>query len=165
VTFAQGLVGQYVEDHSGHGQGLWARQIYGSTGSMSLPVDRSGGGINLVIDGRGQVASAGLLDLVPDFRLDAVTASLFGAERLTEYQFGFAETDRKLLAIEYADFAGAIRGEHAPEVGAEQGARSVAVAYALLESGAAGRPVTIAEVLVEEINSYQQSIDAVLEGV
>jgi predicted dehydrogenase len=159
LVFKSGLVGQYIEDHAGHGPNLWARQIYGSAGSISLPVDRSGDSIGLHIAGQGEVRAAGLLDLVPDFRLDAVTASLFGGERLAEYHFSFAETDRKLLAVEYADFAGAIRGEHAPEVDAAQGARSVAVAYALLESGALGRPVTVAEVLAEELGGYQKSID------
>jgi predicted dehydrogenase len=153
------VVGQYIEDHAGHGPNLWARQIYGSAGSISLPVDRSGGRIGLHIAGKGEIRADSLLDLVPDFRLDAVTAGLFGGERLAEYSFSFAETDRKLLAVEYADFAGAIRGEHAPEVDAAQGARSVAVAYALLESGALGRPVTIAEVLAEAIDDYQRSID------
>jgi predicted dehydrogenase len=163
LMFKQGLVGQYIEDHAGHGQRLWARQIYGSAGSMSLPVDRSGGSISLQIAGQAEMRSASLLDLVPSFRLDAVTASLFGAERLAEYRFSFAETDRKLLAVEYADFAGAIRTEHPPEVDAEQGARSVAVSYALLESSAIGRPVTVAEVLAGELGSYQQSIDEELE--
>jgi predicted dehydrogenase len=160
LLFKQGLVGQYVEDHAGHGQSLWGRQIYGSAGSMSLPVDRSGNSISLQIAGQGEISSGALLDLAPGFHLDPVTATLFGGERLAEYRFSFVETDRKLLAIEYADFAGAIRGEHAPEVDAEQGARSVAISYALLESGVAGRPVTVAEVLAEELDGYQQSIDA-----
>ncbi|MEO7909039.1 MAG: Gfo/Idh/MocA family oxidoreductase, partial [Roseiflexaceae bacterium] len=159
LLFKSGVVGQYIEDHAGHGPNLWARQIYGSAGSISLPVDRSGGSISLHIANQGELHGANLLDLVPDFRLDAVTASLFGGERLAEYQFSFAETDRKLLAVEYADFASAIRGQHPPEVDAAQGARSVALAYALLESGALGRPVTIAEVLDEQVGGYQQSID------
>jgi predicted dehydrogenase len=160
VMFKRGLAGQYIEDHAGHGQSVWARQIYGSAGSLSLPVDRSGRGIAAQIAGRGELRSDTLLDLAPDFRLDAVTASLFGGERLAGYSFSFAETDRKLLAVEYADFAGAIRGEHPPEVDAEQGARSVAISYALLESGVAGRPVTIEEVLDEKVDAYQRSIDA-----
>ena len=160
LLFKQGLVGQYVEDHAGHGQRLWARQIYGSVGSMGLPVDRSGNSISLQIAGQDEISSGGLLDLVPSFHLDPVTASLFGGERLAEYRFSFVETDRKLLAVEYADFAGAIRGEHPAEVDPEQGARSVAISYALLESGVAGRPVTVAEVLAEELGAYQQSIDA-----
>jgi predicted dehydrogenase len=159
LLFKQGVVGQYIEDHAGHGPDLWSRQIYGSTGSMSLPMDRSGGKIMLHREGQDDVQGAALLDLVPDFRLDPVTASLFGGERLAEYSFSFPETDRKLLAIEYADFAQAIRGEHPPEVSAEQGTRSVAVSYAMLESGVLGRAVTVEEVLAEQFGSYQQSID------
>jgi predicted dehydrogenase len=159
LMFKGGPVGQYIEDHSGHGQRLWARQIYGSTGSLSLPVDRTGDPISLQREGQPEIRSAALLDLVPEFKLDPVTASLFGGERLAEYAFSFAETDRKLLAVEYADFAAAIRGEHPPEVDAEQGARSVAISYAWLESSLAGRPVPVAEVLAEQIAGYQRSID------
>jgi hypothetical protein len=130
---------------------------------MSLPVDRSGGRIGLQIESQEELSPAELLELVPDFRLDAATASLFGGERLAEYHFAFAETDRKLIAVEYADFAAAIRGERPAEVDAEQGARSVAVSYALLESGVLGRPVTIAEALAEEVGDYQRSIDEGLE--
>lgn len=159
MVFKQGAVCQYIEDHAGHGQHLWSRRIYGSAGSLDLPNDRTGGTINLVQPERGQLNNQQILDLVPDFRLDPVTAVLFGGERLTSYAFPFAETDRKLLAIEYADFAEAIRNQRPPEVDVEQGSRSVAVAYAWLESGLLGRPVTIAEVLGEQIGEYQQSID------
>lgn len=159
LLFKDGVVGQYIEDHAGHGPDVWTRQIYGSAGSMSLPVDRSGGSIILHREGQGEMRGAALLDLVPNFKLDPVTASLFGGERLAEYTFSFPETDRKLLAVEYADFAQAIRGEHPPEVNAEQGTRSVAVSYAMLESNALGRAVTVEEVMAEQVGSYQQSID------
>ena len=159
LVFRHGLVGQYVEDHAGYGQSIWSRQIYGSAGSMALPVDRSGGHIQLQPAGKQPLPVSDLLDLAPDFHLDAATASLFGGERLAEYQFSFPETDRKLLAVEYADFAEAIRGKHPPEVGAEQGARAVALSYALLESGLVGLPVTVAEVLAEQVAEYQRSID------
>jgi predicted dehydrogenase len=159
LLFRSGAAGQYVEDHAGRGEHLWARQIHGSRGSMSLPVDRTGAPITAQIEGLGALQGEALLDLVPDFRLDAVTARLFGGERLAGFSFPFAETDRKLLAIEYAEFAGAIRGDHPPEVDAEQGTRSVAVSYAMLESGVLGRPVAVAEVLSEEIGAYQRSID------
>jgi predicted dehydrogenase len=159
LLFRSGVVGQYVEDHAGHGERIWTRQIFGSAGSLSLPVDRSGAAIVLQRGGE-EIRGAALLDLAPDFRLDPVTAALFGGERLAAFDLPFAETDRKLLAVEYADFAAAIRGEGGPEVDAEQGARSVAVCYALLESGALGRPVSVAEVLAEEVNTYQREIDA-----
>ncbi|HWQ14023.1 MAG TPA: Gfo/Idh/MocA family oxidoreductase [Roseiflexaceae bacterium] len=159
LLFASGVVGQYIEDHAGCGEHLWARQIHGSEGSLSLPVDRSGGTIALRRGRQEEIRGAALLDLVPDFRLDPVTAALFGGERLAGFELPFAETDRKLIAVEYADFASAIRGERPPEVGAAQGARSVAVSYALLESGALGRPVSVAEVLAEQVSVYQREID------
>jgi len=159
LTFKNGVVGQYIEDHAGRGQGVWARQIYGSAGSMTLPGDRSGGNITLHIDGKGAINDKKILNLVPDFRLNAVTAKLFGGERLWRYEFPFPETDRKIIALEYADFAGAISGEHPVEVDAAQGARSVAVSYAILESGEIGRPVTINEVLAEQVDAYQKEIN------
>ncbi len=159
MLFKHGAVGQYIEDHAAHGQHLWSRRIYGSAGSLDLPNDRTGGTISLVKPEQGELSNGQLLDLVPNFRLDPVTAALFGGERLTSYAIPFAETDRKLLAIEYAEFAEAIRSQQPPEVDVEQGARSVAVAYAWLESGLLGRPVTVADVLNEQIGEYQYSID------
>ena len=68
--------------------------------------------------------------------------------------------DRKLIAVEYDDFGRGILGERPVEVDLEQGARSVAVSYAMLESGAAGgQPVAIDDVLAERITDYQDSID------
>lgn len=159
ITFANGAVAQYIEDHAGHGAGRWDRVIYGSAGSLSLPNDRSGEPITLISNQHGEVSGERLLELVPELRLDPVTARLFGGERLAGYSWAFSETDRKLLAVEYGEFAEAIRGEHPAEVDAIQGTRSVAIAYALLESNALGRPVTVAEVLSEEVDGYQQSIN------
>ena len=75
--------------------------------------------------------------------LDANTAALFGAERLCGYDEPFPVTDAKLLAIEYAEPADAIRGGAPPEVDAEQGMSAVASYYAMLESAACGAPVLV----------------------
>lgn len=158
LLFESGAVGQYIEDHAAHGAGVWTRQIHGSAGSFDLPNDRSGGLITLHRDGTS-ISDASLLDLVPDFHLEPVTAALFGGERLWGYDFPFAETDRKLIAVEYAELGRAIESGGAVEVDAVQGGRSVAVSYAMLESGVAGRAVTLAEVLNEEIDAYQREID------
>ncbi|MCH8294972.1 Gfo/Idh/MocA family oxidoreductase [Candidatus Poribacteria bacterium] len=159
LTFKNGVIGQYIEDHAGHGQGFWTRQIHGSRGSIDLPSDRSGGTIALHIEGNEVVNDDRLLDLVPDFHLDAVTVDLFGGDRLWCYDFPFPETDRKIIAIEYGDFAEAISGKGTVEVDAEQGTRSVAVSYGILESGETGRLVTIDEMLAESVDAYQQSIN------
>jgi len=160
LGFASGAVGQYIEDHAGHGQGGWLRKIHGSRGSMTLPGDRSGRPIAVDLDDGGHLEGDAVLDLVPDFRLDTVTAALFGGERLGGYSLPFEQTDRKIIAIEYADLAAAIDGHVQPEVDGRQGTRSVAVSYAMLESGLAGRAVTLDEVLTGEVSAYQQDIDA-----
>jgi hypothetical protein len=45
-------------------------------------------------------------------------------------------------------------------VEAEQGTRSVAASYAMLESGLLGRAVTLDEVLNEQVDAYQREINA-----
>ncbi len=159
LTFKNGVVGQYIEDHGAWGQGGWLRQIHGSQGSMTLPGDRSGRRITLNVDGQETRNDERLLDLVPDFRLDAVTTDLFGADRLWNYELPFTEVDAKIIAIEYGDFAEAITGNGAVEVDAYQGTRSVALSYAILESGATGQVVQMDRMLDESVNTYQQEID------
>lgn len=162
LTFASGAVGQYIEEHAAHGPGFWNRQIYGSGGALDLPGDRSGRPLTLHRPEQESLSDERLLDLVPDFHLDEATAALFGGDRLSSYDFPFAETDRKLIAVEYAELGSAIASGSAVEVDAQQGARSVALSYAMLESGLAGRAVTMDEVLGGELDAYQREIDAEL---
>lgn len=162
ILFANGAVAQYIEDHAARGQGLWQRSLYGSKGSMNLPSDRTGKRLQLFLEGQAPMDGQRLLERVPQFCLDQATAALFGGDRLFEYHLPFDQIDRKLIAVEYWEFSGAILQGRAPEVGADQGARSVALSYALLESQVAGRAVTIAEVLEDRLNTYQQEINASL---
>jgi len=126
---------------------------------MTLPSDRSGGNITLHLEGQAIIEDQKILDLVPDFQLDDITTRLFGGNRLWRYQFPFPETDRKIIAIEYADFAEAIFGQHQVEVNAEQGTRSVAASYSMMESHQIGRLVTLEEVITEQVDSYQEEIN------
>ena len=158
LLFESGAVGQFIEDHAGHGQGVWTRQIHGSAGSLELPSDRSGQLITLHKDGES-ICDESLLDLVPDFHLEPITAALFGGDRLWGYEFPFPVTDRKLLAAEYGEFGLAIEDGGSIEVDAAQGARSVALTYAMLESNVAGRALTMDEVLSEKVDAYQLEID------
>lgn len=163
INFASGAVGQYIENHAGHGKGIWCREIHGSKGSLDLPGDRSGQHLVLHRLGQESISDEHILDLVPDFRLDTATATLFGGDRLWRYQFPFEQTDRKLLAVEYDDFARGILSERPVEVDLYQGTRSVAVSYSMLESGVAGRLVTLDEVLNEELDAYQRDINDSLD--
>jgi predicted dehydrogenase len=158
ILFASGAVGQYVIDRAGHGQSIWQRAIFGSRGSLDLPGDRTGQRLRLHIDG-DVMDDERLLEFVPDFHLDEVTAALFGGTRLYGYDFPFNETDRKLLAVEYAEFGDAILGKATVEVDGEAGTRAVALSYALMESQAAGRAVTMDEVMSDRTNAYQVEIN------
>ena len=88
-----------------------------------------------------------------------MAAALFGGERPWTYDFDFATTDRKILALEYHELAGCIRTGARPEVDGAIGRRAVALVYALFESQVAGRPVTIAEVESGAVDAYQREID------
>ena len=158
LLFENGAVGQFIEDHAAHGQGVWTRQIHGSAGSLELPSDRSGQLITLHKGGES-ICDESLLDLVPDFHLEPITAALFGGDRLWGYEFPFPVTDRKLLATEYGEFGLAIEDGGSIEVDPAQGARSVALTYAMLESNVAGRALTMDEVLSEKVDAYQLEID------
>ena len=138
LLFENGAVCQFIEDHAAHGQGVFTRQIHGSAGSLELPSDRSGQLITLHKDGES-ICDASLLDLVPDFHLEPITAALFGGDRLWGYDFPFPETDRKLLATEYGELGLAIEDGGSIEVDATQGTRSVALSYAMLESSVGGQ--------------------------
>ena len=159
VNFASGAVGQYIENHAGHGKGIWCREIHGSKGSLDMPNDRTGHYLVLHRLGHAKIDNERILDLVPDFHLDTATATLFGGDRLWKYEFPFEQIDRKLIAVEYDDFARGILGERPVEVDLYQGTRSVAVSYSILESGVAGRLVTLDEVLSEELDEYQRDIN------
>ncbi len=160
VNFKNGAVAQYIENHAGHGQGIWMRQIHGSKGSMDMPNDRSGKILKLTLDRTQVVDNESILEFVPDFHLDEATATLFGGDRLWKYEFPFELTDRKLIAVEYADFGLGIAGKRPVEVDLDQGTRSVAVSYAMMESGmVGGKLLAIDDVLDEKITTYQQDID------
>ena len=158
LLFESGAVCQFIEDHAAHGQGVWTRQIHGSAGSLELPSDRSGQLITLHKDGEA-ICDESLLDIVPDFHLEPITTALFGGDRLWGYEFPFPVTDRKLLATEYGEFGLAIEDGGSIEVDPAQGARSVALTYAMLESNVAGRALTMEEVLSEKVDAYQLEID------
>jgi predicted dehydrogenase len=68
--------------------------------------------------------------------------------------------DRKLLAIEYHEFAQCILTGRAPEVAGLVGRRALGICYAGLESGVLGRPVAVDEVETEQTAVYEADINA-----
>ncbi|HEV7214885.1 MAG TPA: Gfo/Idh/MocA family oxidoreductase, partial [Chloroflexota bacterium] len=141
LKFAGGATGQWLDSHAGHGQPRGERVLWGSEGSLIAPGDRNGRPVRLFRDGR-EISGDGILDYAPSYRLEPAAAALFGGERVAGYDFPFPVTDRKLLALEYYEFAECLRGQREPEVCGEVALRDVALVYAIIESGVAGRPVT-----------------------
>ena len=66
------------------------------------------------------------------------------------------------MAIEMHDFAEAVLTGGKPEVDGYLGMTAVAAIYGVFESGIAGRPVTMDEMLSGAVDAYQQDIDAAL---
>ena len=159
ISFKNGTLGQWVEHHAGHGESFRHRMVFGTKGSISVPEDRTGKPNRLVLDDGTAIGDDRILEYAPSYKLDRVTALHFGGERPWSYDFDFATTDRKLLAVEYAELAACIRTGAAPEVDGATGRHAVAIVYALFESQIANRPVTIAEIESSAVDAYQREID------
>ena len=134
--------------------------MYGSKGSLKVARSRSGQPLTLNIDGVGEVTGDAVLDLVPEFHLDELTARFFGSDRLGSYSTPFEDTDRFLVALEYYELGQCITDDIAPEVSAYVGRKDLAVCAAALESSVLGRPVTVEEIENEETAEYESSINA-----
>ena len=159
ITFANGTLGQWVDHYAGHGEPFAHRMVFGTKGSIAAPGDRNGRPVRLVRDDGVDVSDERILEYAPSYRLDEVAATLFGDERPWTYEFDFPTTDRKIIGLEYAEFATCVREQRQPEVDGAMGMRDVALVYALFESQLAGRPVTIAEVESGAVDAYQREID------
>lgn len=161
LRFESGAMANLLLDMAGRGKGHWLRTVYGTGGSLNIPPDRTGKPLSLArrIDGKDVTLSADeILALVPDFKLDAATAALFGGERLTSYELPWADIDANLIGIEYDDFAAAIRDDREPEVNGEDGLRSLALMYGMMESERAGRTLTTEELFSGAASIYQDEI-------
>jgi predicted dehydrogenase len=160
LSFQSGVMGQWTQSYAGHGQGFGHKMIYGSRGSLRPGGTRNGVSPVLRQAGGDEITGPALLDLVPDFSLDAITTRLFGADRLGSYDLPFPAADRKLLAVEYHEFAECVKAGSAPEVDGLVGRRAVALCYAAFESGVLDRPVTLDEIEAEDTAAYEAELNA-----
>ncbi len=162
MRFQSGAIANWLLNIAGRGEGSFSRMIYGTGGSLAIPGDRTGKPLKLVQRREGKditVEQEDLLKLVPDFHLDDVTAALFKGDRLTTYDMVWADIDSNLLAIEQSDFVDAVINNREPEVTGEQGLRSLALVFGLLESELLKRMVTLDEVLEGKDSPYQSEIE------
>jgi hypothetical protein len=72
----------------------------------------------------------------------------------------FKAIDSKILAYEYLDMVQAAETGGQPEVGPKEGMDALGLAYALMESGAKGAPVTVEDVVEGRESAFQDEIDA-----
>lgn len=163
--FESGALATWVLSVAGRGEGHFTRMLYGTSGSLSIPGDRTGKPLTLTVRENGEdraVPAEELLALVPGFALDATTAALFGGKRMTSYDLPWADTDANLLAIEFDDFAEAILTDRELEVDGAFGLRSLAISYGFLESDRLNRFVTTDELLTSDDLPYQREIEVAL---
>jgi predicted dehydrogenase len=159
LNFSSGAMGQWTQSYGARGRGSGLKIIYGSQGSLVPGGTRNGVSPVLGLDGRPELSGDGLLELVPDFHLDAITTRLFGADRMSSYSVPFPAADRKLLAIELYELSECILNGTRPEVDGQVGRRAVAMCYAAFESSLLHRPVSLDEIEAEEVDSYEVEIN------
>ena len=158
LTFASGMVAQYTISFAGSGSPARSRSIQGAEGNL-LSTDWASwdGG---VVTGRAGRRDAG--DFVRDY-----ISELTGAEQRQllppgshqgELTIAFDDPMRYGIAAELEQFAAAAVTGEQPEVNAEEGLKSDAVALAVLESAYAGRPVRVADVESGALADWQRSV-------
>ena len=160
LNFESGTMGHWLQCYAGHGEPFGHKAIYGSRGSLRPGGIRNGLPPVVSLDGADPLTGDALLDLVPDYVLDEITTTLFGGERPASYELPFPAIDRKLLALEYFEFADSVLAGHQPEVHGEVARRAVAICYAGCEASLLNRPVTIAEIESEATSVFEADINA-----
>ncbi|MCB0128780.1 MAG: hypothetical protein KDE58_41225, partial [Caldilineaceae bacterium] len=149
-------------NRAGRGEGHFIRTIHGTGGSLAIPRDRTGETLRLVQRHNGKdeaIPESELLTLVPDFRVNDLTAALFGGERQSSYQMEFVDIDTSLLGIEQVDFVEAITENRAPEVTGEIGLRALALILGFLETELLGRIATMEELTSSTALPYEALVN------
>ena len=161
IRFKSGAIGQLSMTDTSHGQSLGVSTVSGSNGTLFRPRSRSGQSPRIVPGDGSEITGDALLDLVPEFELDDITSTLWdGARRISSYELDFSTIDSKILAFEYLDMVHAAETGGQPEVGPREGMDALALAYALMESGQAGSPVSVEDVAEGRSSMFQDEIDA-----
>ena len=162
VGFESGASGQWIQDHAGHGLPNRARHVYGSTGSLECPGDRNGRPIKLHLDDGTVIGDERILEYAPSYQLEPLAAELFGGERVWTYSLDFNDTDSRILALEYYELGRCSLTGAQPEVTGEEARADVALAYAPIESGRLGGPVSLDDLISGRVSEYLSEVDGLL---
>jgi predicted dehydrogenase len=163
-----GIDVQYTYLPSGLGKRYQQRSVHGRNGSMTVPPDRSDGDVVVYLDNRELKGAELLAELQTrgvQININDVTAAVLGPDGTGGKGAAWADVDAGYLAVEIADFIEAVQRKRPPEVDGMGGLRALAVVYAILESGVAGREVSVAEILDGRLHTYQDEIDAAIESM
>ncbi len=142
---------------SGPGHTWYQRSVHGSLGSLEIPQDRRGGA-PILRRASGELAGRQVLKELPAFELDPVAASIFGAQGVG-IRRPFTTSDAGESAIEVHAFAGAVLGNHKPEVDGHGGMTALAAMLGIFESNRLGREVKMDELLDGSVSAYQDDLD------
>ncbi len=157
-----GIDVQFAYLPSGRGRHYGERTVHGTKGSMEVPPDRTDGDVVVHLEGRDLVGPELRAELGDTLQLSAVTTAVLGPDGTGGKGADWSKVDSGYLAIEIEDFIDAVLRDREPEVNGIGGIRALAVVHAVLESGVAGRQVSVDEVLDGSLHSYQDDIDASL---
>jgi len=158
MKFKNGVLCHWLMSLAGHGEKLWQRTIFGSSGRMDAPLDRSGKPLRVSFDDGRVISGDEILKTTTVYAGNDVTTKIF-PEGLAHYELPFQEADRRLIAIELYDFADAVINRRRPEVDGADGLKAAALTYAICESSCLGKPVRVSDVENGRICSYQQTIN------
>ncbi|MCI0850641.1 MAG: Gfo/Idh/MocA family oxidoreductase [Chloroflexi bacterium] len=161
LKFEAGPIGQFTITNSSHGYSAGMNSVHGDKGTILLPHSRTGRPPTVNLEGRDEPLSHDeLLEAVPDWSLDAITATFFGNRtRMASYELDFETIDRVLVAIELQELAEAIESGKPIEVGPDEGMQALGVIYGVLESGLSGSEIAVADVIAGTVDAYQRPID------
>jgi 1,5-anhydro-D-fructose reductase (1,5-anhydro-D-mannitol-forming) len=140
LKFASGAIGTTFGGWGGHGPGSGfgkGSTIYGTQGSLQ--------GDEVTLD-------SGLRGTT----IDLYTRGTDPSVREAAFPCGV----RDAMGLEMLDFVRAIAAKRPMEASGDDGVLDLATAYAMLESAATNRPVTIEDVLTGNVDTYQEDINA-----
>lgn len=139
LEFASGVLCQWTSTSAAPGQGFGRRVIYGDQGSLDL---------------RDGLKTREETRTIEELKAEYL-ATLSDAERERLFPGGVTDT----VATELHEFFLAVRGQGHPETDGVEGYKAEAISFALYESEATGRPVTLDEVESLAVEAYQGEIN------
>jgi predicted dehydrogenase len=133
-----------------------AGQLWWSWALHGAPLDIPGAPV--VFGSRGSIAAGEIMcdDGSRTSLVQTFEQGLAAEERERFFPLGL----RDPFAIQNLDWLRAIEQGRDPETSGREGLRDLACAYAILESAALGRPVSVEEILSHTVDQYQRPIDA-----